>query len=212
MNKHDKQLIRALLDAPEETRTFASAQDQSKYERIRSLLRAAQASENPAPPAGLTDSVMTRLAAGPVVARPSLQALSAQGLAYVFIAFALFYCIIGVGMHLALADAAFGELPGWIWRQPRIALLAALLFGLCGLLLLKNGRKVAKLLYLGLAGYMLCLTANALQAQLAANLTAPPLGLTFGLLGYVAGGLSICLFLGDMLRRLPQNGRHKTEG
>ncbi len=227
MNNNDKLLQKALLEknaslTEQETRTLRhllanNAEVRRKFQRMRSLLDAAQATQTsgqPKPPDGLTDKVMAHIAASTVspagsFSRPlSLQALSAQGLAYVFIAFALFYCVVGVSMHFALANATAPGLPQWIWHQPRIALLSALIFGLCGGLLLKRGRRVARLLYLMLTGYMLCLTANALYAQLTAATSA----ISLGLIAYLGGGLVICLFLGDLLRRLPQNGWHKTSG
>ncbi len=225
MNKNDKLLKKALLEnntalTPQETQALrtlldATPEARRKYARMRSLIktaRAARGSTPTQPPEGLTDEVMARIAALPA-ARPvsgpsSLQTLSAQGLGYVFIAFALFYCVIGVCMHLALADVTTAGLPDWIWRQPRIALLSALLFGLCGVLLLRRGRKVARALYLTLTGYMLCLALNALQVQLTAGASA----LALGLIGYMGGGLVICLFLGDLLRRLPQTGWRKATG
>lgn len=212
MNKLEKVLASLLLEesAPQQARTLLNDQEaQAKYARMRTLVRAAQAPDHLEAPSRITTTVMSRIASEQPLKKPlSLQALSAQGLAYVFFAFALFYCLIGVFMHIALTDAAAAELPGWIWRQPRIALLSALLFALCGLLLLKRGRRAAKLLYATLLAYMLCLAANALQAQLSAGIPM----LTLGLAGFVSGGLAICLFLGDMLRKLPKNGWHNTKG
>ncbi len=205
MTKDDKQseytLLKDLLNDIQET----PSDDRDKHARMCTLIRTARSAPLPDVPEGLTNSVMERLSVASTARIPSLQTLSSQGLGYVFIAFGLFYCIMGVGMQIALSDATAPGLPGWIWRQPRIAMLAALLFGFCGVLLLKRGLRVAKLLYIALTGYILCLAANALQIQLTTNLATEPLGLTFGLIGYVAGGLAVSIFLGDLLRRLPKN-------
>lgn len=145
-----------------------------EFDRIARMMREEPV---PAPPAGLGESIMSRVRAyrpspwkviGEALLRPRevsfdpLKALrspvSGQECSFYFIMVGVFYAILGVIMMVGLNKLGASLVtPDWVRWQPQIALVTAVCMVAAGIYLLRDGRmalrmaRIAALVYLGFA-------------------------------------------------------------